>query len=424
MSYTVKYDAGEIQDNITTIDKPTIQIDSPRNSKGEITSTEIDLTFADPAVDGESATLIKNNLKLANLNRGAIVLDQDTTQNSITVDNLESSTAYQATLTQYAEEQIEAYSKVDFSTAQEAPFSISTDTVTLKQGASVEIPFTNDGCSVSTSSEYSLVNITQNSNSLGLTAVTKGSDNITIIAHKDGYIDKTYEIAVTVEYAPQSVAINRIFISVESYYYAVAFSRVNFWSGDKLLYEIGYSEGTNASFDGILYSTDPHDIVFNSDFKYDYYNDYDLISNYNTNDKYVRASVHAEHNYEGFPSYISRYTSDVTKNCYIPWFNSNGSYIIIDFSKPINISRLDFCGHAGVISDDLSETLKLGYVTRSKVTFENTVTKETIGTITIDNLTRTSKVSIFPAENRYVVSTITDTTPLEAFNTDTQYVEL
>jgi len=215
MSYTVKYDAGEIQDNITTIDKPTIQIDSPRNSKGEITATEIDLTFADPAVDGESATLIKNNLKLANLNRGAIVLDQDTTENSITVDNLESSTAYQATLTQYAEEQIEAYSKVNFSTAQEAPFSISTDTVTLKQGASVEIPFTNDGCSLTAFTDYNLVNVVQNSNTLRLTAVTDdmGSDHLTIVATKNGFMSKTVQITVivpdvTIECSPLAISID------------------------------------------------------------------------------------------------------------------------------------------------------------------------------------------------------------------------
>jgi len=215
MSYTVKYDAGEIQDNITTIDKPTLQIDSPRNSKGEITATEIDLTFADPAVDGESATLIKNNLKLANLNRGAIVLDQDTTENSITVDNLESSTAYQATLTQYAEEQIEAYSKVDFSTAQEAPFSISTNTITLKQGASVEIPFTNDGCSLTTFTDYNLINVVQNSNTFGLTAVTDdmGSDHLTIVATKNGFMPKTVQMTVivpdvTIECSPLAISID------------------------------------------------------------------------------------------------------------------------------------------------------------------------------------------------------------------------
>jgi len=216
--YTVKYDAGEIQDNLDgVIDKPALTLsNTSTNSKGEVTTSSVQFTFSEPTVDGESATLIKNNLKLANLNRGAIVLDQDTTESSIDIeDELESSTNYQATLTQYADEQIEAYSEVKFKTAQDAPFDISTDTITLRQGDSTEISFTNDGCSLSVNSEYSLVNITQNTNSIGLTAVTNdmGSDHLTITATKDGFFTKTFSITVivpdvTIECSPLAISID------------------------------------------------------------------------------------------------------------------------------------------------------------------------------------------------------------------------
>lgn len=96
-----------------------------------------------------------------------------------------------------------------------APFDISTDTITLKQGESSEIQFTNDGCTLAVTTDYNLVNVVQNSNSLGLTAVTDdmGSDRLRIVATKEGFTPKTVEITVivpdvTIECDPLAISID------------------------------------------------------------------------------------------------------------------------------------------------------------------------------------------------------------------------
>lgn len=170
------------------------------NDNNEITSSEIQFSFQEPDVESPDQEVL-NNLKVQDLDRNSLVIDRDTSEQSISLDGeLQGSTNYEAKLTQYIDDAIDMYSKVQFKTAPEAPFSISEDQITLRQGDSINIPFTNDGCTITTSTEFGLVNVTQNSNGLALRAVTNdnGSDHITITASKNGYMNKVFSITIIV----------------------------------------------------------------------------------------------------------------------------------------------------------------------------------------------------------------------------------
>ena len=99
-----------------------------------------------------------------------------------------------------------------------APFSISTDSITIRQGDTVEIPFENDSCTVNVESEFNLVTSEVQDGKLALKAVTNdsGSDHLTITCSKEYYTDRVFNITVIVPDVTISSSVSSVAVDENS----------------------------------------------------------------------------------------------------------------------------------------------------------------------------------------------------------------